>query len=201
VAPQLFFGQADGTLLTVVLFWLVFYIWLGSELFIGWKLRAPAGATTDDAASRFILIGSIYVGIGVGFALAFAVQPAAFTQFRRPLLGLGLALMLIGMALRWYSIRVLGRSFTTTVMTRPDQVVVESGPYRWIRHPSYTGGLLTVLGILVCLTNPVSFLGLLPPLIGYTYRIRVEESALVRNLGEPYQSYMRRTKRLIPFLV
>jgi protein-S-isoprenylcysteine O-methyltransferase Ste14 len=201
VAPQLFFGQADGTLLTVVLFWLVFYIWLGSELFIGWKLRAPAGATTDDAASRFILIGSIYVGIGVGFALAFAVQPAAFTQFRRPLLGLGLALMLIGMALRWYSIRVLGRSFTTTVMTRPDQVVVESGPYRWIRHPSYTGGLLTVLGILVCLTNPVSFLGLVAPLAGYAYRIRVEENALARSLGEPYRSYMRRTKRLIPFLV
>jgi protein-S-isoprenylcysteine O-methyltransferase Ste14 len=201
VAPQLFFGQADGTLLTVVVFWLVFYVWLSSELFIGWKLRAPGGATTDDAASRFVLIGSIYVGIGVGFALAFAVQAAAFTQFRRPLLGLGLALMLIGMALRWYSIRVLGRSFTTTVMTRPGQVVVESGPYRWIRHPSYTGGLLTVLGVLACLTNPVSFLGLIAPLAGYAYRIRIEEKALARSLGEPYKSYMRRTKRLIPFVV
>jgi protein-S-isoprenylcysteine O-methyltransferase Ste14 len=116
-------------------------------------------------------------------------------------LGLGLALMLIGMALRWYSIRVLGRSFTTTVMTRPGQVVVESGPYRWIRHPSYTGGLLTVLGIFVCLTNPASFLGLLPPLAGYAYRIRIEENALTRSLGEPYRAYMQRTKRLIPFLV
>ncbi|HEV2034599.1 MAG TPA: isoprenylcysteine carboxylmethyltransferase family protein [Candidatus Dormibacteraeota bacterium] len=201
MAPQLFVGQADGTLATVVLFWLVFYVWIGSELFVGWKLRAPAGANTHDAASRFVLIGSIYVGIGVGFALAFAAQSAAFTQWRRPFLALGLALMLTGMALRWYSIRVLGRSFTTTVMTRPDQTVVESGPYRWIRHPSYTGGLLTVLGVLICLTNPVSFLGLIPPLAGYAYRIRVEENALASSLGEPYQAYMRRTKRLIPFLV
>ena len=187
--------------MTVVLFWLVFYTWLGSELFIGWKLRAPAGATTHDAASRFVLIGSIYVGIGVGFGLAFGLQSAAFTSWRRPLLGLGLALMLIGMALRWYSIRVLGRSFTTTVMTRPDQTVVEAGPYRWIRHPSYTGGLITILGILVCLTNPVAFLGLIPPLAGYAYRIHIEETALARSLGDPYRSYMRRTKRLIPFLV
>jgi len=201
LAPQLFVGQSDSTLVTVVLFWLVFYIWLGSELFIGWKLRAPAGATTHDAASRFVLIGSIYVGIGVGFGLAFGVQSAAFTSWRRPLLGLGLALMLIGMALRWYSIRVLGRSFTTTVMTRPDQTVVEAGPYRWIRHPSYTGGLITILGILVCLTNPVAFLGLIPPLAGYAYRIHIEEKALARSLGDPYRSYMRRTKRLIPFLV
>ena len=201
MAPQLFVGQSDSTLVTVVLFWLVFYIWLGSELFIGWKLRAPAGATTHDAASRFVLIGSIYVGIGVGFGLAFGLQSAAFTSWRRPLLGLGLALMLIGMALRWYSIRVLGRSFTTTVMTRPDQTVVEAGPYRWIRHPSYTGGLITILGILVCLTNPGAFLGLIPPLAGYAYRIHIEEKALARSLGAPYRSYMRRTKRLIPFLV
>ena len=201
MAPQLFVGQSDSTLVTVVLFWLVFYTWLGSELFIGWKLRAPAGATTHDAASRFVLIGSIYVGIGVGFGLAFGLQSAAFTSWRRPLLGLGLALMLIGMALRWYSIRVLGRSFTTTVMTRPDQTVVEAGPYRWIRHPSYTGGLITILGILVCLTNPVAFLGLIPPLAGYAYRIHIEEKALARSLGDPYRSYMRRTKRLIPFLV
>ena len=201
MAPQLFVGQSDSTLVTVVLFWLVFYTWLGSELFIGWKLRAPAGATTHDAASRFVLIGSIYVGIGVGFGLAFGLQSAAFTSWRRPLLGLGLALMLIGMALRWYSIRVLGRSFTTTVMTRPDQTVVEAGPYRWIRHPSYTGGLITILGILVCLTNPVAFLGLIPPLAGYAYRIHIEEKALARSLGDPYRSYMRHTKRLIPFLV
>jgi protein-S-isoprenylcysteine O-methyltransferase Ste14 len=199
--PQLFIGQSDSTIPGVVVFWLVFYVWVGSEMFLGWKLRPAAGSVATDAGSRWLLISSIWMGIAFGFALAFAVPAAAFTSDRRPLFYLGIALMVVGLAFRWYSIRVLGKSFTYVVHTRPDQPVVENGPYRWIRHPSYTGALLTILGVFVALTNPLSFLGLILPLAGYTYRIRVEESALVRDLGEPYQSYMKRTKRLIPFLV
>ena len=58
-----------------------------------------------------------------------------------------------------------------------------------------------MLCVLVCLTNPLAFLGLIPPLMGYAYRIRVEERTLLRTLGDPYRAYMRRTKRLIPFVV
>jgi protein-S-isoprenylcysteine O-methyltransferase Ste14 len=199
--PQLFIGQSDSTIPGVVVFWLVFYVWVGSEMFLGWKLRPGAGAVATDAGSRWLLISSIWLGIALGFALAFAVPAAAFTSERRTLFYLGIALMVVGLAFRWYSIRVLGSSFTYVVHTRPDQQVVEKGPYRWIRHPSYTGALLTIVGVFVALTNPLSFLGLIPPLAGYTYRIRVEESALVRDLGEPYVDYMRRTKRLVPFLL
>jgi protein-S-isoprenylcysteine O-methyltransferase Ste14 len=201
LGPQVFYGQADSTLAGIVLFWGVFYIWVGSEIFLGWKLRLSEGAVASDAGSRFFLVGSIWVGVALGIALAFAVPSAAFTSSRRPLFYLGIGLMVAGLAFRWYSIRVLGRSFTYTVATHRDQKVVEAGPYRWIRHPSYTGALLTVLAVLVCMTNPVALLGLLPPLLGYAYRIRVEERALVQNLGEPYRSYMKRTKRLIPFLI
>jgi protein-S-isoprenylcysteine O-methyltransferase Ste14 len=200
VGPQVFVGQADSTIPGVVLFWGIFYVWVGAEIFLGWKLRSPAAAVAHDAGSRFVLIGSIYLGITIGFALAGAARSVAFTSGRQPMFYFGIALMLIGMALRWYSIRVLGRSFTFTVATRPDQQVVEAGPYRWVRHPSYTGGLLTILGVLLCLTNPLAILGLAPPLAGYAYRIGVEEKALLRGLGNPYQSYMRRTKRLIPLL-
>ena len=197
----MFFGQGDSTILSVALFWIVFYTWFGSEIFIGWKLRARDGATQSDAGSRSVLITSIWLGVALGIALSEAMPSSAFTSGRRLLFYIGLALMVIGMALRWYSIRVLGRWFTTSVAIRPDQKVVAGGPYRWIRHPSYTGGLLTVLGIFVCLTNPLSLVGMLPPLAGYAYRIRVEERTLVRSLGQPYLSYMRRTKRLLPFLV
>ena len=199
--PQLFVGQSDSTIPGVVIFWLVFYVWVGSEMFLGWKLRPAAGSVATDAGSRWFLISSIWLGIGIGFALAFAAPTAAFTSGRRPLFYIGVALMVAGLAFRWYSIRVLGRSFTYVVHTRPDQQVVQKGPYRWIRHPSYTGALITILGVLVALTNPLSFLGLIPPLAGYAYRIRVEERALMRDLGEPYVDYMRRTKRLVPFLV
>lgn len=197
----MFVGQADSTVPGVMIFWAVFYLWVGSELFLGWKTRPAAGSVTSDVGSKWLLVGSIWLGVALGFVVAAAMPAAAFTSGRRPLFYFGIALMLLGMALRWYSIRVLGKSFTSVVATRPDQQVVETGPYRWIRHPSYTGGLLTIVGVLVALANPLSLLGLLPALAGYAYRIRVEEGALMRDLGEPYQSYMQRSKRLIPFLV
>ena len=109
--------------------------------------------------------------------------------------------MVAGLALRWYSIWLLGSSFTCEVTTRPDQEVVQSGPYRWIRHPSYTGGLLTILGVLVCCANFASLAALVFAAAGYAYRIKIEERALAMNLGSPYRDYMRRTKRLIPFLI
>lgn len=201
MTPQIFFGQPDTVPQNVVLFWVVFYIWVGSEMFFGWKLRPAGGAVAKDAGSRWILIATIWWGVALGIGVAFAVPAAAFTSGRRSLFYAGIALMLFGLALRWYAIRVLGKSFTFTVATRPGQQVVEVGPYRWIRHPSYTGALLTIVGVLVCMTNPLAFLGIIPPLIGYAYRIRVEERALVQALGDAYQSYMKRTKRLLPFLV
>jgi protein-S-isoprenylcysteine O-methyltransferase Ste14 len=201
MGPQVFVGQPGAVLEDVVIFWVVFYVWVGSETFIGWKSRLTRGAVARDAGSRWLLISSIWLGIGLGIGLAVAVRGAAFASGRQTLFFMGIALMLFGMALRWYSIRVLGKSFTYTVATRQDQKVVEAGPYRWVRHPSYTGALLTILGMLLCMTNPLAFLGIVPPLIGYAYRIRVEERALVENLGEPYRSYMKRTRRLVPYLI
>jgi protein-S-isoprenylcysteine O-methyltransferase Ste14 len=201
MGPQVFVGQPDSSIAGLIVFWALFYVWLGSEMYLGWKLRPPAGSVASDAGSKWLLVVSIWLGIAIGIGLAAALPGAAFTSGRRPLFYLGLALMVIGMAFRWYAIRVLGRSFTYTVATRPDQTVVQAGPYRWIRHPSYTGALLTILGVLICMTNPLAFLGLIPPMAGYAYRIRIEERTLVQNLGEPYRAYMKRTKRLIPFVV
>ena len=72
--PQLFIGQSDSTIPGVVLFWLVFYVWVGSEMFLGWKLRPAAGSVATDAGSRWLLISSIWLGIAIGFALAFAAE-------------------------------------------------------------------------------------------------------------------------------
>ncbi len=120
---------------------------------------------------------------------------------RHAIFALWLALMLLGLVLRWCAISVLGRSFTVTVGIRAEQRVVERGPYQYVRHPSYTGSLLTIAGILLCCTNALSLLSFLLPIAGYAYRIRVEERAHIEGLGEPYRAYMRRTRRLIPFIL
>jgi len=109
--------------------------------------------------------------------------------------------MLAGMALRFYAMSVLGRFFTYYVATHSKQTVVEVGPYRYIRHPSYTGALMILAGLGLSLGNWAGLVALLVCIgIAYAYRISVEESVLAAALGEPYQQYMRRTQRLVPFL-
>jgi protein-S-isoprenylcysteine O-methyltransferase Ste14 len=198
----MFFGPGGGTVAMVVAFWVVFYGWIGAEMWLGYRRgRLPSGATDRDSGSKAWVIGSVWSAVAVGIGLAFAFPGAAIQSGRSDVFVAGLLLMLVGLALRWYAVWVLGASFTVDVATRPGQTVVESGPYRWIRHPSYTGGLLTLLGVLVCCCNLASLVALVFALGGYAYRIRIEEDALATDLGAPYRDYMRRTKRLIPFVV
>ncbi len=134
--------------------------------------------------------------------LALKVPATAITSVREILFWLGIALVYAGLALRLYAIKVLGRYFTTSVAVVADQPVVEDGPYRLIRHPSYTGLFILSFGFGLSSTNWLSLLVLLGcALLGVSYRIRVEERVLQAQLGQRYQAYMRRTKRLIPFVL
>jgi protein-S-isoprenylcysteine O-methyltransferase Ste14 len=113
----------------------------------------------------------------------------------------GIGLMLAGLAFRFYAMWVLGRFFTYDITVQVGQTVVETGPYRYIRHPSYTGALITLVGLGLALGNWAALLTILVCMgIAYAYRIAVEEAALVAVLGQPYKKYMRRTQRLVPFL-
>lgn len=107
-----------------------------------------------------------------------------------------------GIALRLYAATTLGVYFTTTVATVHEHHLVSQGPYRYIRHPSYTGFLLILAGFGLCFANwlsPLIMVGV--ALIGFAYRIRVEERLLQEQLGQPYRTYMGRTKRLIPYVL
>jgi protein-S-isoprenylcysteine O-methyltransferase Ste14 len=200
--PPIFFGSSDATVASVVVFWVFLFGWIGTEMLLGArKRRLPAGATDYDSGSKWWLIASVWATVAIGIWVALLFPGTAITRGRTALFIRGLVLMGAGLVLRWYSIRILGTSFTCEVSTRPGQEVIQAGPYRWIRHPSYTGALITVLGVLICCVNWASLPALVVALAGYAYRIRIEEGAMARDLGAAYQDYMRRTKRLIPFLV
>lgn len=115
--------------------------------------------------------------------------------------GIGIALILGGVAFRWYAIHVLGKYYSVRLGVQLGQTVMKDGPYRWIRHPSYTGSLITMLGFGFAFTNWLCLVSV--PLIvflGFNYRANVEERVLVEALGEPYREYMMDTKRFIPFV-
>lgn len=182
-------------------FQISFLIWLVPELILSFTRRGTPGAQIRDRASRFVLLGGIFVGMFLGLNGSFAVPQLAIPWERTLLFWIGIGLMLVGVAFRWYAILVLGKYFTGTVTIQAGQTVVERGPYRFIRHPSYTGALITFVGVGLVLSNWLGIgLILLAVAIGYGYRIRVEEQALVEALGQPYKDYMKRTKRFIPFV-
>jgi len=165
--------------------------------------RLRAGVQRQDKGSHVVILCLIVFGLLLGILLALKVPATAITSAPDIFFWLGIVLMYAGIVLRLYAIKVLGRSFTTSVAIAPDQIVIETGPYRLIRHPSYTGILITLLGLGLSLTsNWLSLLVIIGcALIGFSYRIRVEEHVLQESLGQRYQDYMRRTKRLIPFVL
>jgi protein-S-isoprenylcysteine O-methyltransferase Ste14 len=110
-------------------------------------------------------------------------------------------LAVLGFALRHISIHILGEYFRTTVEIGKDQPVVQSGPYRMIRHPSYSGIILFFIGYGILSQNWICLIACaLLPAAALSYRIRVEEQALIDELGMKYQDYMAKTKKLIPFI-
>jgi protein-S-isoprenylcysteine O-methyltransferase Ste14 len=163
--------------------------------------RHRAGATERDGGSLVLLLALLALSLVSAGIAAWLLPSAAIIHGRVFVFGAGVALILIGMALRAYAIRALGRYFVITVAVEPNQQVVESGPYRLIRHPSYTGALLALLGIALALTNWASLAAIiLGNAVGFGYRVMVEERALSCALGQSYSVYMRRTRRLIPFI-
>ena len=133
--------------------------------------------------------------------LATSVAPHARIPGPTAALAVGAVVAWCGLVLRWWSFRTLGPYFTLVLRTSPDQTVVDRGPYRVLRHPSYAGVLMVVLGCALMVGN---WVGLLVSSActgaAVVYRIRVEERALVEALGAGYLDFAATRARLVPFV-
>lgn len=190
---------AAGIFLAACLVWNV-PEWIGT--FRQRAQEARRDAAVQDRGSMILLIVLLWSGVAVSFVLAELFPAAALSWQRTIFFSIGISFILLGVALRWYSIRILGRYFTRDVAVSADQKVVQDGPYRYIRHPAYSGTFLTMLGVGLALTNWASLVILLLCVFaGHLYRVTIEENALLQTIGQPYAEYMQRTKRFIPWIL
>jgi protein-S-isoprenylcysteine O-methyltransferase Ste14 len=114
---------------------------------------------------------------------------------------IGIILILAGLALRVWAALTLGEFYTRTLLITDRQRVVESGPYRLIRHPGYLGDIILWAGAALATANWIAIVLIIPLMVAaYTYRIRYEETMLLVTCGEPYRNYVARTRKLIPFI-
>jgi protein-S-isoprenylcysteine O-methyltransferase Ste14 len=183
------------------IFWGAFAMWVLPEIVASRVKRSDSSSTVRDRGSLNLIVVLWWTGIALNFALSLLLPQATMQGRRIPLFFAGIILMLLGVAFRWYCVAVLGKYFTFEVATQRDQILIEVGPYRYIRHPSYSGALLTLTGFGLALGNWAGLGAFLFCMgVAYAYRIPVEEMALVSALGEVYTQYQKRTWRLVPFL-
>jgi protein-S-isoprenylcysteine O-methyltransferase Ste14 len=175
-------------------------LWIAFEISLVIRDRLQGkGRTGKDQGTRYINFLAIII------ALTSSGMLSGFSKFWFPggrtvaVFWLGFVILLSGAFLRIWSIVVLGSSFRTTVEVSHKQRVVQRGPYKIVRHPSYSGLLLMCCGYGIAEQSWLSLtiaIGL--PLIALLYRIRVEEAVLVSGIGPEYQEYQKHTKKLIP---
>lgn len=173
-------------------FWVVMGGWLLGELGYQRKTGARDRSTT-------VLTLVTLTGLGLAVFAAYELDSLTFPGAGWWPLAFGLCLMTAALALRVWAIRALGRYFKYVVEIQEGHEVIDTGPYRLIRHPSYTGMIGAALGAGIALGNwlaPLLFGGL--TCAGFTVRLIFEERQLAASLGQPYRAYMRRTRRLIP---
>jgi len=188
--------------LGLVLFDTAYFVWIASELFgavlVPRLRRRGATRVERDRGSGPLIIFTVFVSI----ILAFSFGYTGIGELPDWTFYLGIFLMFLGILVRQWAIAVLGRFFSLTVRVAEDHRVVEKGPYRVVRHPSYTGVLITFIALGLAVQSWGALLVLLGVFsLSFGYRMRVEENALLSELGEDYASYMKRTKRLIPYLI
>jgi protein-S-isoprenylcysteine O-methyltransferase Ste14 len=162
--------------------------------------RREGAAKVGGAGSRLGALSVLAVATAAIY-LAPHLFPAAAIRHAALAFGIGLAVMIGGLVLRGWAVLTLGQYFTGTVAVSGDQPVVTAGPYRVLRHPSYTGLLLAMAGLGLASANWAGFAATaVITLAGILWRIHAEEHALMATLGAPYQAYAARHKRLVPLV-
>jgi protein-S-isoprenylcysteine O-methyltransferase Ste14 len=178
----------------------VSYLYGFFEVFLNFRQRSKSRVSnSSDKGSLWLLYGLITLG----YALSFAIGATKIGRIYiwNILFGIGMVIFVVGLLIRIHSILTLKQYFTYSVSTVENHKILETGLYQFIRHPGYLGQLIIFLGISISISNWFSILFMMiPVLIGYLYRISIEEKFMSEQLGEDYRIYQERTKKIIPLL-
>jgi protein-S-isoprenylcysteine O-methyltransferase Ste14 len=142
----------------------------------------------------------IWLLIAAGVVAGVLVAQRTPQEYRNLHLSIaGIPILFIGMAIRMIAIYQLGKEFTVDVVIGKEHKLHDTGLYKHVRHPSYSGMVLEFIGLSMLFNSYFSIPAVvIPVLAALIYRMNIEEKALAEALGAPYSEYMKRTKRIIP---
>lgn len=182
-------------------FWLVF-VWVCLPEMKLIKRSTSNGLTPEEDRGSMPLIrigfnASMMAALAMPFIAPWAALPGRQANW----FIVGILVLISGSLLRRHCFKVLGEFFNGAVTVRVGHQVIDSGAYRWLRHPSYSAAFLILAGIALAAGNWMGILvSLLIALPVYIYRVVVEEKALIALLGTSYEQFLSTRKRFIPFI-
>jgi protein-S-isoprenylcysteine O-methyltransferase Ste14 len=173
-------------------------LWVASELALSIGRRSKSNDSHLDRRSLQLLWAALTAACILG-GMAQGLRSGRVPFSMNATLIAGVGLIVAGIAFRWIAILTLKSMFTVDVAIRKDHVLVDRGIYSILRHPSYTGALLSFIGLGVAYRNWYSLaIMAIGTFAALSYRIAVEERALRGAFGAAYDAYAKKTSRLVP---
>jgi protein-S-isoprenylcysteine O-methyltransferase Ste14 len=182
---------------------------LVSGVAVGWQaldstegIRGGKGQE-DKLVSRqsVIKITVILLLYGALLFLPFADRRAIGALADSPMVRwIGVVLFGLGIGLVFWSGAALGKLYSGDVTLQEDHHLVTDGPYRWVRHPRYAGGILIGFGLSLTFNSWIGLLGSIAFIAIILFRIRDEETLMREEFGQEWEEYCKHARRLIPFI-
>jgi protein-S-isoprenylcysteine O-methyltransferase Ste14 len=177
--------------------WVIYALWLTLVLY----LTIFAIGTKRDTEGHLLQSIGVLLAIIAAFLLPHleVFQLVNFAPVSPILSGIGTIIAVVGMVFLVWARQSLGRNWSQTVSAKEGHELITSGPYHYVRHPVYTGGLIACIGSVIVAGGVFVFLFVfLTPL--FLWRIGAEDKLMAQQFPNEYPDYKRRTKRLIPFV-
>lgn len=169
------------------------------EILLNRTKKSKVVQKSSDKGTLNIIWLAILFAISLAIIIMYNINLPFSNNFSVPYLGI--FLIIVGVIIRAWAIISLWKSFTVDVAIDENQKLKTNGLYKLIRHPSYLGNLISFIGLGLSFNNILSFLVIASLVISaFLYRIRIEEKVLSQNFGQEYTDYMKKTKKLIPFI-
>lgn len=181
-----------------ILFCMVLVTEIAILLFTVWNNRKKSDETKkQDRGSMLFMIAGYWTAVFLN-PICIRILPLLLPL---DLFWIGATIALLGILVRVYSVWTLKKFFTLNVQVGSKQEIIRRGPYKYIRHPAYTGSILTLLGVAFSFRSLFSIIAtVIIAAAIYGYRIKIEEKLLAENFGEAYNGYKKETWRLIPYI-
>jgi len=179
---------------------IIMILWLLSEIVLNLLHRSKMPDTKQlDKNSITIIWVTIIISITASVFVAIFINVPILNN--NLLKYTGVVMIVVGVILRLVAIGTLGKFFTVNLAIDNEHRLIDTGLYKYIRHPSYSGSLLSFLGLALYFNNWICLVVILIPIVSvFIYRINIEERLLLQQPGLHYDAYCKRTKRLIPFV-